>query len=1031
MQNLTDRQTELLKELQTIEPELQFEWDDVRGVASYMRGNLSEAIKTQDNPESTLSTFLEKYGELFGPPDILSALDLLQRQDDDLGWTHLEYQQIYYSPGNEKQHGEKIEVYGSKLVAHFNADGTLIEVQSSCWREIQVSNDQRITPGQLKEMLTQAVEQAPGYEKLQEEMRELQEENFPIMQSPRLVVYPWKERFYLAWATYAYGLFDEEDFTGKPTGRQNIDLGQVFADATTGEVILFAPTSMGIETPDTGTGLGVTPIAGPTLVTRNLNIVRVDTSSTYRLRDTTHTREIIIYDAANSDSYNTDNLRGNALNGGTLPVSADTDGDRNWNILPTDTSVAQRTASQQPEVDLHYHVRDAYEWNNALAGRAGWDDGQYPSPPVPNQIVRAIAHVKNGNDPSAINAGMRRGSYGGNWLYWLQFFDGNRTTYDYLAGSKFLVGHEYQHAITEFSFRDGAGNPGLTYSDWLAAIHEGLSDVFGCLYSEEWRPGTDISPSGQIFRNIAFPRDTTPYDPSKFDHFADRNNLTGDNARYFRGDILAHCAYLMGAGGVHQRAARMPSLIPVYSLGRQTVNGRDVLKTARIWYRALRSYFGTVGTATGVPTNDENTFRNIRNACISAAQDIYMAGSREHRTTVLAFYAVGLQPTGTPYGPDVTFLRWGWDWRFSRPYIGVSSPDWSSRDLYVKNGSGAAGWNALINILDAMGNPTQFENDVYCRVRNIGDQDANNVMVTFEYARIGTGIVLWRPLQDRNGVNQTLNLGTLAAGQSNFPDSAQDTPPTTARIKWHIPPLAAGETVNHFCLRATVTSSNDVNPYNNEVQSNIAYTSYTPGMGLTMDFVAGNPTEKAIPLELVVQTTLPKGWDVSLPDSQQAERLEPKDERVLQAVINMATGAEQGLEPPFDGDIEGEMYGYVSGPFSGTLSETKWDGESLKGLFAANVEYIGFVAGEFQGWLNPSTGEIKGAVRGSFQYEQKEGDEQAPIAVRGCLRPWRQLNISQLVDGQPIGGITIQVQVPLPPGPCAQELPPTDTNVPA
>jgi len=80
MQNLTDRQTELLKELQTIEPELQFEWDDVRGVASYMRGNLSVAVETRENPESTLGAFLEKYGEVFGPPDLLRALDLLRRQ---------------------------------------------------------------------------------------------------------------------------------------------------------------------------------------------------------------------------------------------------------------------------------------------------------------------------------------------------------------------------------------------------------------------------------------------------------------------------------------------------------------------------------------------------------------------------------------------------------------------------------------------------------------------------------------------------------------------------------------------------------------------------------------------------------------------------------------------------------------------------------------------------------------------------------------------------------------------------------------
>ena len=104
----------------------------------------------------------------------------------------------------------------------------------------------------------------------------------------------------------------------------------------------------------------------------------------------------------------------------------------------------------------------------------------------------------------------------------LAFFDGDPTgstdpsiVFDYLAGSRAIVGHEYQHAITDFSFVDGSGNPGLIYSDWLAAVHEGMSDVFGGLFSTEWWVGKNISPTGQIFRNLAFPRDTAAADPRR------------------------------------------------------------------------------------------------------------------------------------------------------------------------------------------------------------------------------------------------------------------------------------------------------------------------------------------------------------------------------------------------------------------------------------------------------------------------------------------------------------------------------------
>ncbi len=72
-------------------------------------------------------------------------------------------------------------------------------------------------------------------------------------------------------------------------------------------------------------------------------------------------------------------------------------------------------------------------------------------------------------------------------------------------------------------------------------------------------------------------------------------------------------------------------------------------------------------------------------------------------------------------------------------------------------------------------------------------------------------------------------------------------------MKWYIPPLAAGETVDHFCLKAVVTSDNDVNTYNNEVQSNIAYAPYTPGTPFRLPFIVTNPLDEEIALELKVQ----------------------------------------------------------------------------------------------------------------------------------------------------------------------------------
>jgi hypothetical protein len=555
MQNILPEQETLLEKLQEIDPELSFEWDEVRGVASYVRGELvpgSDSPGDEARSENLVKRFLAEFGGLFGPIDLNKKLRILRKRKDDLSWNHLEFQQLHFSDKNRDRQRKPLEVYGSKLVAHLRPDGTLTGVQSSCWREINLETEATISIKDLHQILTRFVVNTPGFRELQVQMQKQKEKNFPIMQEPRLVIYNWQGGFRLSWTTYSYGPVEVEDNKHNATGAKRVDLGQVFVDAETGDIFLFAPMSRDVDNPDSGSGLGVTPLTG-TFVTRNLNIIRVDSSTTYRLRDTTHARDIITYDAENSANFDTDDERRDGLNNGTISISTDDDGNKNWNRVPSNTTISERTASQQPEVDLHFYIRQAYEWYNALGGtRAGWDDGQYPNPPVPLQTIRSIAHARDGTNSSSINAGERLRLVSGNWLCWLQFFDGDRTTYDYLAGSKFIAGHEYQHAITEFNFEDASGNPGLTYSGWLSAVHEGLSDVFGGLFSEQWLTATEISPIGQIFRNIAYPRDDGPppstaaWDPNKNDHFDDRNSNPG---RYERGTILAHCAYLMGQGG--------------------------------------------------------------------------------------------------------------------------------------------------------------------------------------------------------------------------------------------------------------------------------------------------------------------------------------------------------------------------------------------------------------------------------------------------------------------------------------------------
>jgi hypothetical protein len=467
-------------------------------------------------------------------------------------------------------------------------------------------------------------------------------------------------------------------------------------------------------------------------------------------------------------------------------------------------------------------------------------------------------------------------------------------------------------------------------------------------------------------------------------------------------------------------------LIPVKGLGRETVGGKDVYKAARIWYRGLANYLSNIGAMTGIPLNDENIFRSFRNATVSAAIDLYGTNSNEHKTTVLAWYAVGLQPTATDYGADPTFLTWGADWWMSRPYIGLPSPDWSSLDLFINNG-GTSEWNAKVNVYDS-GNPTQFENDVYCRVRNVGTAQANNVQIQFDYAKCTTGGAVWVPMTDKDGNIQVLNVGNLAAGALNFADSAQNSPPVSARVKWWIPPIESGETVDHYCIRARLFSISDGNSYNNEVQSNVAYVAYVPG-SFHFAFFAYNPKDRAIPLEIKLDDTLPKGWRVRLIEQATNRVLKPGESVRLHADIVMPANAGGRIEAPFDGTVTGRLSGKIHSEFNGNLFNASLKGEQFHAQMAVTTSEGNNINGKFAGTLDLATARFKGTLIGKIQDSESKDAKAEIIKAEGCLRPTRVVNIGQYLKGEPLGGITVQVQVPLPEGSCFEKLPPTDVYV--
>jgi Zn-dependent metalloprotease len=976
-------------------------WADNLGVASFARGDLGAMGSA---PASGILAFVDKFGLLFGPPDIKAAMRFVRTRTDSLGWRHFEYQQTYALSGpndnTPQSQRRRLDVEGAFLAFHVDAGGRLVEVQSSFWRDVFVPLENPMSDESLRRGMATSLARARGTAGFVATHGRAALDRV-VMVGPRaLVVFPHQGGFRLAWRIRGAVPAPHGLGGGPPV----LLPGVIFVDAATGERLYEGITVAAAETADVGSGSSNLPFGGPP-ASRTLQIVRVDASNTYRLRDTTHGRDIVTYDWAGAlpEYLETANL----LTSGAVPVSSDTDGDKDWDDVAADASLPALTASQQTEVDAHFNVEQVYEWYDALAGaggRDGFDDGNYGGQVPGNMPVHVLAHVGINNAEFYMMS-----NDSGEEVSYVSFSDTTRDDgHRAWAASPFVAGHEYQHGITAHSV--GGSAPGFPtgFDDWRSALSEGLADVFGGMYSRQWYAGQDLSPDGLMFRNIAFPRDpdTTASNLGK-DHWADRtNDVNGDQA-YEHGLILAHCAYLMSQGGVHQRLGRTPELIPVHPLGNQASGGLDVSEAARVWYRMMATRF------TSIPPYDHPTaFEKVRTECEAAAIDLYGDGSAAHRCVVQAFYAVGMHPPGETYGADVTALRWGHSWRFSRPYVGIPSPDWASPDLFINNG-GTSDWNAIIN--SGIGDD-DFENAVYCRVRNIGQLTATDIVVDFEYAKHGTAPVFWSPVRDAAVVKQQLTIASLGAGGENFGMDDQDTPPLTARVLWSVPHLQDGEEVDHYCIRATISAPNDVNPHNGTIQSNVAYSVMSGLMRLSHAFNVGNPTERPLRPVLKLASTLPAGWRARIREELDNIVMPPQTEQTVHVDIERPDGSspddDTRCTPPFDGEVRGELTGLLRGQVAGTFTRVRGTAAALRGTVALRIKGGGLLTGRFEGRLDCSSATLIGRVAGVFQCGTET--RKACVHLKACLRPYRRVEIEQLDGARTLGGITLQFQVPMP-----------------
>ncbi len=1008
MRNISGKQKELLDKLQKKTKDIEYRWNPVRGTFKKLAGPLHR-IPTRAKPEEEIIRFINAYDILLGPNAIKSnyrIYNITKRQNGTVRY------RINYSI-------HKLLVIDGLISVLVNGQD-IVEVRSSLDRNIQVTGTQKITPKKLPKTLSKILRQSPGFLEFVERHREAlpvldyshykestrmrkstkrkEEYPFPLTSRPKLVLTRSTDGYHPAWSGYA---FLPHDGAGLGSDAQ-IDNCHFLLDATTGKIIFREPT---IEQAETAVDIQGVPVILPDGTPFSITVRGVEDGGNYYLKNIDESIDIITFNG--NGSYDSTTLE-NALNNDTINTCEDTDDDfDNWT---SSCNQDERDDSQQPEIDAHLKATVGYNYYLSTFGYKGFDNELYGAGtgcPVNIIVHTGLAAPGDVQGAAFVNY---EDSTTNNRHGFIKIrdgrCDGGNLTYDFYAGDHCTFAHEYQHALTYFGVLKPNGDPAYLYGNTIfGAFREGISDSFGGFISGIWQlrpafPDGVALGGADPLRTIEFPRDPDQIGGGApgADHYDD---IGAENNKYYKCTILGHLGFLLSSGGIHERPARGAQYIPIPPI--------SSIKTAEIWFQALMDTFDTIDNAGG----DERMI-DACNLFLEKAEEIYGDTSKEYVLLRRAMYAVGVYPyddtyTKQSYGGEACMIPWGNDWRRSQEYLPLDYARWKSLDLFIDNGDGP-GYEAGIG----------QENNIYARVRNIGDQDLDNIRVEFYYRKYGSALPEeekdWRRCKDETGNDCTLLINNLPAESTFFGDN--DYTPDQA-VNWYLDPNEVTDEVGHFCLRAVInvddpTATNHQNDYTNRVQSNVKQVVVDNDSDADAEvyFMAANPeSKKVIPLEIELKHTLPKGATLKPLLEHRKVNLKPGEERMLGYRFHVPARLRKQLSPPYDGELNGKAYGEVTGPIAGQLVQVNTYRGLIRGKLRARIGDIGTVVGTLEGRIDRKSRQVNGNACVMFTPTCPHiPPKRLVLGITAELNPKRRIEFTQLVNGNAVGGVTVEIR---------------------
>lgn len=387
----------------------------------------------------------------------------------------------------------------------------------------------------------------------------------------------------LAWVVPTEGRRSD----GSPT-RQKVSV-----DAGTGEVLLRDETykttiAPGRSRPGRAAPGKTTPSAvgeagtGRSLYGGTVPLTTLLTSGSYQLKDPTRGGTYTA-DAQNKWS--------------TTGAKIFTDADNRWG----DGTLADRATVA---VDAQYGTDATWDYYLKVHGRNGiGNDGKGSS----NVVHYGKSYANAGWDDATFSM-----TYG----------DGDSTAGPFTSLD--IAGHEMTHGVT-------SKTAGLIYEGESGGLNEATSDIFGTLVEFHAQNATargDYLLGDGVFKNGEPLRYMDK--PSKDRYSVDCwSPTTKDLEVHASSGIGNHFFYLLSEGSGPKRIDGVSYDSPACDGSTVTGIGRDA--AGRIWYRALTAYL----------TSDSD-YKGARTATLSAAKDLFGAGSPQYTSVAAAWSAVAV-----------------------------------------------------------------------------------------------------------------------------------------------------------------------------------------------------------------------------------------------------------------------------------------------------------------------------------------------------------------------------------------------------